>query len=170
MLIYKKLDRKEALIRQKELQNVCKLWLGTEGTYSLENWNDFCKYCDIFVCINNNLVVGILLASLSSTYQCEQMLECMEEYNLLPNKTIHIMMFAVNPSHRKIGIGTNLFEMLYTKSDYNAKYYILAMRQMNHIAKTFYLKQGFIESNFKYDASYENPVDNQIFLIKEKSD
>lgn len=170
MMKYKKLDQKESLIRKKELQNVRKIWLGTEGTYSLESWNDFCKYCDIFVCVNNNSIIGILISSLASTYQCDEMLECIEEYGLLPNKTIHIMMFAVDPLYRKIGIGTELFEMLYIKSDYAAQHYILAMRQMNHTAKKFYLKQGFIESNFKCDSSYENPVDNQIFLLKEKSD
>lgn len=69
--IFKKLDSKEMNFRKKELQHVCKQWLNSEGVYSLVKWNEFCKYCDIFVYIKNNLIGGILLASLASSYQCE---------------------------------------------------------------------------------------------------
>lgn len=167
VLMLKKLDQKESNFRKKELQYVCKQWLKSEGTYSLENWSEFCKHCDIFVCIENNLIVGILLTSLASIYQCEQLDECLDAHNLPPNKTLHIMMFAVDPKYRQKGVGTQLFNLMYTQTDFqHVTYYILAMREQNVVAKKFYLKQGFVESGFKCDNLYEQPTDNQIMLIK----
>lgn len=167
MILYKKLNRKESNLLKKNLQNLCKQWLGKEGLYSLENWNGFCKYCDIFVAMNCNTIVGILVISLASIYQCEQMIECAEQYNLNINKTIHIMMIAVDPFYRNKGIGKELFNMMFGKSDFqDILHYILAMRENNSNAKQFYLKHGFFDSKFKCDAMYENPIDNQIFMIK----
>lgn len=164
----KKLNQKESNFRKKELQHVCKQWLKSEGTYSLENWSAFCKYCDIFVSIENNLIVGILVTSLASIYQCEQLDECLDVNGMSPNKTLHIMIFAVDPVYRCKGIGTMLFNYMYQQTDFtDVMHYILAMREKNDIAKKFYLKQGFVESCFKCDTQYENPVDNQIILIKQ---
>jgi ribosomal protein S18 acetylase RimI-like enzyme len=93
--------------------------------------------------------------------------ECLSANNLFPNKTLHVMLFAVDPRFRSRGIGGMLFEIMYKQNDFqNATHYILAMREHNEIAKKFYLKQGFIESGFKCEAMYENPIDDQIMLIK----
>lgn len=167
--MFKKLDQKELQFRKKELQYVCKQWLNSEGTYSLEKWNEFCKHCEIFVCVENNLIVGLLLASLASIYQCEQLDECLDLNNIPQNKTLHIMMFAVDPKYRCKGIGSRLFDLMYKQTDFqHITHYVLAMREKNEVAKKFYLKQGFVESGFKCDSLYENPIDNQIMLIKNK--
>jgi len=165
-MIYKKLNLKEAITRKKELQQICKECLMNEGFYSLSDWNDFCKYCEIYVSINDNKIIGVLVTSIASIYQCDDMEECLEKNSLKANETIHIMMFVVHPTYRKQGIGKKLFDMIYTQSDYKCNKYILAMRKNNIDAKNFYFKQGFIDTNYKCNVQYENPIDNKIMLIK----
>lgn len=162
-----KLDKKQAKFRIRELQNISKCWLGNEGTYSLEKWKDFCKCCEIYTYIEHNSIIGFLVTAPVSIVECDGLYECLEKYNLDSHKVMHIMLFAVSPEYRKRGIGTQLFNMMYTESDYkNIIGYVLAMRKHNEVAKRFYFKQNFIDSGTICDSEYENPPDDQIILIK----
>jgi [ribosomal protein S18]-alanine N-acetyltransferase len=55
----------------------------------------------------------------------------------------HIMNIAVDPSHRRLGIATELLASLYARVDDPGARYTLEVRQSNHSAIHLYEREGF---------------------------
>jgi ribosomal-protein-alanine N-acetyltransferase len=55
----------------------------------------------------------------------------------------HVMNIAVDPSHRRLGIATELLAALYARIDDPAARYTLEVRQSNHSAIHLYEREGF---------------------------
>ncbi|HEV3071434.1 MAG TPA: ribosomal protein S18-alanine N-acetyltransferase [Solirubrobacteraceae bacterium] len=55
----------------------------------------------------------------------------------------HVMNIAVDPSHRRLGIATELFAALYARVDDPDARYTLEVRQSNHSAIHLYEREGF---------------------------
>lgn len=162
-----KLSLTEKKEKRNELKEFSAKFLGKEGNYTLTYWKNFIKHCDIFVALYNKKIVGFLMCAKGNIYQFEQIKECMNYYKFIDTETINVMLFAVDSAHRKKHIGTMLFDLMnLSYNDTSHNNFILAMRKNNVIAKSFYLKQNFIETSFILKSAFESPVDDQIILIK----
>jgi ribosomal protein S18 acetylase RimI-like enzyme len=150
-----------------ELKQKCSEWLGTEGTYSLSEWYDFYKYCDIYTYVDKNKIIGFLVVTLASVYQCDPMSEYFKINKIKANKINHILLFAVDPNFRGSGIGSALFKHMYKILNLQGiTHFILAMRKENETAKRFYIKQGFVETGMILEESFVDPIDDQIMMVK----
>jgi ribosomal protein S18 acetylase RimI-like enzyme len=150
-----------------ELKQKCDEWLNPEGVYSVGEWIEFYKYCDIFTYTDNNKIIGFLVVVPASIYQCDHMSEYFKVHKIKANKVMHIMLFATSPDFRGKGIGTALFKYMYQILNlHGITHFLLAMRKQNVAAKRFYIKQGFVDTGMILEKSFEDPIDDQIMMVK----